>query len=340
MRAMVRGGGRVLATIGATALAVGASLATSTTAAAGTVHLELSWNAPATCPTREAVLDEVARTLGSAHAVSDATVVRVDVTREAADRYQGTLRMTSGGAVHERTLEADGCAAVASAAALIMALAVEGMLPPVPPPTPPPPAHAPPTAPIDAQAAPLPGEPWRSRLVVSASALADTATLPAVALGPDLGVAWVGARHALRLGVSAHGAFFPSRFGGVDDTGGRFDLLEGQLRGCAGYAWNHLEIGPCLGLGVDHMSGSGRGSSVSLTGAGSWASSQGAALASWSLSRWLAVEGLVGAAVPFARPTFVLDSIAGGASSAASTAVHRPAPVSARLGIGLQVRFF
>ncbi len=354
MRAMGRGGERVLAKIVAASVVIAASAGMATTAAAAdTTHLELEWNAPSTCPGRQAVLDEVAHTLGSARAVSDATVVRVDVTRDATattDRFLGTLRMTSGAQVHERRLEADDCAAVASAAALIMALAVEGILPAAPPPSPPPPPAAPPPAPrrspvtrpvpIEPEAAPHATEPWRSRLVVSAAALADTATLPAVALGPDVGVGWSGSHGALRVGVSVHGAFFPSRFGGVDDTGGRFDLLEGLLRGCAGYASGNLEVGPCLGLGVDHMSGSGRGSSVSLTGSGSWASAQGGALASWSLSRWLAVEALVGAAVPLARPTFVLDSPASATAPASSAAVHRPAPVSARFGIGLQLRFF
>jgi hypothetical protein len=354
MRAMRPGRERVLAKVVAAAVAIMASAGMATTAmattaaTADTTHLELEWNAPSTCPTRQAVLDEVAHTLGSARAASDAPVVRVDVSREATattDRYLATLRMTSGAQVHERRMEADDCAAVASAAALIMALAVEGILPATPP-TPRPlqrRSPATPPAPVEPKVAPRLTKPWRSRLVVSAAALADTATLPAVALGADVAVGWNGAHGALHVGVSAHGAFFPSRFGGVDDTGGRFDLLEGQLRGCAGYAWplvGALEVGPCLGLGVDHMSGSGRGSPVSLTGSGSWASALGGALASWSLSRWLVVEGLVGAAVPLARPTFVLDSPASATAPATSSAVHRPAPVSARFGIGLQLRFF
>ena len=181
--------------------------------------------------------------------------------------------MTSGGLAHERRLEADDCVAVASAAALIMALAVEGMLPP--------PVAAGTTSAtghargagsarrargsarvggaVGARGSWCRRVRWRTRRRCRRSRSVRTSAS-----------GWSGAHRALRLGVSAHGAFFPSRFGGVDDSGGRFDLLEGALRGCAGYTWKSVEIGPCLGLGVDHMSGSGRGSSVSLTGSGSW----------------------------------------------------------------------
>ncbi len=215
----------------ASALASGAALAQPAAAAAEASPLDLEWNASPECPARAAVLVEVTRTLGSAQVVNRKVNARVDIERVGRDeasgvpgKYRGTLRIAADGGAHPRQLEADDCVAVTSAAALILALAVEGMLPA-------------PSPPIEPRADLAPATPWRSRLVVSASALADTATLPAVALGPDLGVGWAVRGSALRLGVSAHGAFFPSRFGGVDDTGGRFDLLEGQLRGCAGYAW-------------------------------------------------------------------------------------------------------
>jgi hypothetical protein len=285
----------------------------------------------------------VTRTLGSARAINASTRARVDVEGGAPGQYRGTLRLTADGKVHERHLEADTCEAVASAAALIIALAVEGVLPPPSPPSPPAPERPePPRArpPLPALKADV-GAPWRARLVVSAGALVDTTTLPSVAVGPGVGVGGNLAHGHLRLGLSAQGALFPSLFGGATDAttageGGRFGLVEGAVRGCVAYGWTSLEIGPCLAVGADHMSASGRGSSVTLSGSGTWASGQGMALAAWSLTRWLAVDGQIGAEIPFARPTFVVDSL----SSQASSAVHRPSAVSARIGLGLELRFF
>lgn len=320
----------------ASALASGAALAQPAAAAAEASPLDLEWNASPECPARAAVLVEVTRTLGSAQVVNRKVNARVDIERVGRDeasgvpgKYRGTLRIAADGGAHPRQLEADDCVAVTSAAALILALAVEGMLPA-------------PSPPIEPRADLAPATPWRSQLVLSAAALLDTASLPSVALGPEVGAGWGGEHGALRLGLGLRGAFFPSLFGGVADPtaaageGGRFGLTEGAARGCAAYAWRALEVGPCVGVGVDHMLASGRGSQVTLSGSGTWASGQGAAVAALSLTRALAVSGSAGLVVPFARPTFVVDS----ASPTAEFPAHRPAPVSARLGLGLELRFF
>jgi hypothetical protein len=338
--------GRAWLVVAACALASGVARAQPAVVEADASPLDLEWNAPAECPARAAVLAEVTRTLGSAQVVNRRVNVRVDIARVGRDeangvpgKYRGTVRIGADGGAHPRQLEADECVAVTSAAALILALAVEGMLPPPAPPTPA--TEAPPPPPPAPRAELAPGPPWRSRLVVSAAALVDTATLPSVAVGPEVGAGWRGEHGALRLGLGLRGAFFPSLFGGVADPttageGGRFGLLEGAARGCAAYAWRALEVGPCVGVGVDHMSASGRGSQVTLSGSGTWASGQGAAVAAFSLTRALAISGSAGFVVPFARPTFVVDS----ASSTAEFPAHRPAPVSARLGLGLELRFF
>ena len=96
--------------------------------------VQIVWNAPAACPSREAVAEEVSRILG--HAVAGpVTLARVDVSSDERGRWRAAVSIESHGATSERELEAETCPAIASAVALIVAVADERGLPsePAPP---------------------------------------------------------------------------------------------------------------------------------------------------------------------------------------------------------------
>jgi hypothetical protein len=98
-------------------------------ARAQTQPIALEWKAPADCPTQDAVLGEVARVLG--HVPVGAPVrSRADVARADNGRWQAQLALATTGAQSQRLLVAESCEAIASATALIVAVAIEGGITP------------------------------------------------------------------------------------------------------------------------------------------------------------------------------------------------------------------
>jgi len=86
--------------------------------------LALDWNAPADCPSRKDVLDEVQQLLGGAprSAPSRPLAAAVDVRRDAASTWSAELQTSDQG---RRTLRGESCAAIASATAIVLALAID-----------------------------------------------------------------------------------------------------------------------------------------------------------------------------------------------------------------------
>jgi hypothetical protein len=85
--------------------------------------VDLIWNAPAGCPSRDAVLAEVVRILGGPP--SRPLVAHADVTEMSADHFSLHLTTDVEAAQGERTLDTNSCASLAQAAALILAWTID-----------------------------------------------------------------------------------------------------------------------------------------------------------------------------------------------------------------------
>jgi hypothetical protein len=85
--------------------------------------VRLTWNAPSGCPSGDAVMGEVQRMLGGT--TSHHATVQADVAEVGPAHWSVHLATNVDGAAGERSLDADSCASLASATALIVAWTVD-----------------------------------------------------------------------------------------------------------------------------------------------------------------------------------------------------------------------
>lgn len=288
--------------------------------------VSLTWNAPADCPSREQVLAEVARVLGGSQKGRIPAIARADVVRTDTGRWQAALSVEARDAHSERNLEAESCEAIASGAALIVAVAVEGGVPPPAPPV------STPKAPVAAPAESA-GSSHASQLLVAAAGVIDDGTMPLIAGGGEAALGWSYATPRWRVRALAGASYFPSETKIlVGGEGGDFTLRAASARLCASIARGPFDIGPCLGGEIDSMSGSGFGPAIRpLERNPVWGSAVGTVLASWSLAGPIAVFARADGIVPPARPTFGLPP---------HSDVHQPSLPAWRVALGVELRFF
>lgn len=325
-------------------VAVGAAAAAQGTPAS----VDLAWSAPAECPSRAAVLGEVRGILegGAPHPVD----ARAVVTR-AGQRWHVELAIRSDQGSGERSLDADSCAELASAVALIVALAVD----PTRRATPAPVADAalpvqdgatlapdtgPPSPPTHLEEAEADGP----RLAVSAAGASDFGALPSAALGGAVGVAGLYRRARLE----ARGRIFASQRAGDPSRpaqGVDLSYLGFDARACFAVvatgraARDGVVISPCLGVDVSRLSGNGFAAQTgqkTLSGNGGWFAPEGGLLGTWALGSIVALRVGVDLLVPTSRPAFVV--LAPDGTTAGS--LHRPAPIGGRVDLGVELRFW
>jgi hypothetical protein len=160
----------------------------------------------------------------------------------------------------------------------------------------------------------------------------DTGSLPAVGLGPALGidVAWTG------LELRALGLLLPSTQGSIDaddptSPGADIQLVTGAALVCIPLATNAtaLVIAACAGGEVGRLSGRGTRVDRPYSSAAWWWAARADVAARWTLPvEALAIELVLTAAAPLSREEFVLRDIG---------SVHQPANVIARASLGLRV---
>jgi hypothetical protein len=321
------------------------------------VPLDLSWSAPPGCPGEGSVGGAVARLLeGSSQSGSR---VRVDaVVTQRAGGWTLTLTTTRDGAVGHRAMKADSCAAVADAAALIIALAIDpvhvvepatvaaGSAPPPPPPPPPsPPAMPPIVAPAPPApptvAAPRPPPPPRARPIALGVALAgDVGSLPAPAYGIEVSAAWV----LRRLRLEAYAAYWPAQTATVSLPGvfGTLSadvyLADGGVLGCyAVVATPRWRLEPCAALELGALGASGSGLGVSTPGASFWAAARVDARATLRIADRVALVGGLGVAVPLNRQP--MTETGPGANGPSTVTVFETGSVAGRAVVGPELRF-
>ncbi len=88
-------------------------------------RLSLRWEGPASCPTQESVVSEIARLLGGT-IPEDGPPIRAEATTlQREDGFELTLRTDVEGASGQRVLSASSCEELAAATALILALMID-----------------------------------------------------------------------------------------------------------------------------------------------------------------------------------------------------------------------
>jgi hypothetical protein len=297
----------------------------------GAAAIDLAWNAPAECPTRDVVRGELARALGPTASGQTAGRVQIDVERDADSSWTAKLHIVVRGIASQRSLHAESCETIASAAAVIAEVALEG---PFHEPRPAPNLPSNESANDTRQGAPHGGA---SQLIVGLAGTLDTATQPSLDLGLEGDLGWARRTASWTLRAEASGSVFENRsteVAGQPGEGGTFSLVTGGVRACATRVFGTLEAGPCLGGEVDFMSGSGTGTGAEQ-GSGAWGGLSGSALGTWNLGRAFGVTVRADGVLPLSRPPFVITRF-----EASDIVVHRPAPATFRMAVGIEARFF
>lgn len=291
-------------------------------AAAQTKPMVVIWNAPPGCPTAAHVEAEVENNLARAGAAPAPVVAMVSVSGPTDGRWQSSLLFQVGFTRAERRFEAESCDAIASAAALVIALWAEGR-PDVPPPTAPArDSETPPIAP--------PVAPARTPFVLMLNGVLDWGTMPD---SPGGGMEAAGGPiwtfPGWRLRTLAGLGFFPNRrtplMGVIEQAD--FELVELSGRACATVVMNRFELGPCAGGELAVMHGSGTNLQ---NGTQPWFSLLGSVMASWSISPTVAVFGRAEVVLPTTRSSFAVPY---------GNVVYQVPAVAVRGALGLELRF-
>jgi hypothetical protein len=299
-----------------------AALGSARLAGAQPKPMVVIWQAPPGCPTAANVQAEVEGNLARSVAGPVPVVALVNVRGPTSGRWQASLLFQAGYTRAERRFEAESCAAIASAAALIITLWAEGG-PDAPPPT---------TAAQDSQKPSVApgGAPGGPGFVLMLNGLLDWGTMPdqpAGGMEAAGGPIWTVSGWRLRAlgGLS----FFPNRrtplTGAAEQAD--FELFDVLARGCATVVISRVELGPCAGAELAFMHGSGTSFQDSTHG---WLSLSASALVELSISPAVAVFGRAEVVVPTTGKTF-LDPV--------QNTVYQVPDVAVRGALGIELRF-
>lgn len=333
-------------------IAAGAAFAASARAEA---PLDLSWTAPPSCPSREAIIAEVERLLASRAPRSSRVTARATITKARADYH---LRMVVQGANGERAraLDAPTCEELCDAAALILAIAIDPSAadPPAKPSPAPAPSIAPPkpTEPVERRAPP-PSVPVRRTppppaRVAPPVVIAEPMSLRLVAMvGADQGT-FVGATPSLRVGAAFVAPPLRIELLGMFTWGGRIaapmlpsaggEMLRagGALAGCFERSLDPGDKGaPRASICGGFEGGVIFGTSYGVTSPGSatapWLAPTVYGVVRWPVRRALAVRFDLGIAVPIVEASFVVRGLG---------TVHRVSAVTGSGDIGIELDIF
>jgi hypothetical protein len=258
-----------------------------------TPSLQLEWRGAPECPTRDAFLADVRRLRGAVLETSAEGAVLVEVTLAPAQtRWRASVATRSRGGEGRRELDADTCAEVVAAAAVVVSLALAD-------PDAPPPGEPAAPAPLT----PAPVEPEReATIALGLTGGVRAGPLPAVAPGASL--AAVLTFDAFRFELAGSTPFLAR----VEKNGAAAQLawwVNVRLAACYEFSLGRLVLAPCvLGHG-GWLAGRGEGGAATSSGGGALAVISGGLLARLRLFShlWLRFDGSGGVAL--ARPRFI-----------------------------------
>lgn len=293
--------------------------------AASTAAADVTWQAPAGCPTQTDVRHRIERRIGD-QSLADLEI-SITVTRTA-----GTLTASiDTGALsgHERTLTSTKCDQLADAVALIVArLAGEAGREPTR-------SVLPAPAPrVDAFALALPSSPAVEREAarpvawtggVRALALSGIGMTPEVGVGADVSAFAQRERAFVEVGYAKWAPrpmqILPSVEGAVD-----FDIQLVAVRG--GWASTRMPLRGWAGVEVGRMHGEGPALRTPASGVGRWIAISSGFGVGWPISPRTRLVGTFEVAVPVERARFQFMD---------GSEVREPAPISARSALGVEL---
>ena len=327
------------------ALGLVAALSTSALAASTSPPLALEWTPAEGCPTRDALLAEIARVRGSSAAPSSVSVrLAVD---HAASSWHAALTLTTSSGVSQRAFDGASCEAVAFAAALVTAVALDAEPEPAPAPKPAPPLPLP-------SGPPGPGEdpfaPERVALppsvppriphgTLATTGALESGSLPSVAAGVRVAAGWRGALGPGRLRIEADAALWgpqSTHLAAASSEGATLALEAFGGRACYTFSAGHLELGPCTGLEVERLEARGFSAHRAHDGTAVYGAWQAGALACWNLASPLSLRADLGIRVPVAPPHLVVGD---SSNPASPEPLFTPASAALFAALGVEVRF-
>jgi len=302
---------------------------------------QLSVDAPESCLDPSTLAAEVGDLLGKPlDSVADVDF-RIQISETPARRWRLRLEMIdqrpgSNGTLTvrgSRELEGATCAELAEAAAVAISVSVRAISPETPAAAAPPnTTHATPPLPATRSSSTqsiardaLPTPAWHPAILLALAS--DIGALPNTGLGVDLEAQLQ--RGALQL--VAFGTWFGSQdtFAAAS-AGGSFQLAFGGALACFAPhrgRWTGLA---CGGFELGRLAGTGLGVARPETGAAFWRAARADVGVTAALGGNAALVLRVGAAIPLARPEFVLDG---------ADLVYRPSRLAGRFTAGLEIGF-
>jgi hypothetical protein len=298
--------------------------------------LDIDWSAPAECPRVERVIADVERFLaeGESIRVDARTRVSAVVRREAADRYTLELRARLPGGAVDRSISAERCDLLASAAALVIAVVLEPVVvletvetKAVAPRPATPPAPAP-------KPTPEPRPRTRFGGFVRATGVGAFGVLPrfggGVAGAAGLRIVTTPLA-AGRLEVSAlYEAPQRASADGMPEARALLQLWTVGGRGCWAPAVRKVEFPLCAGAEVGVLRGEGVGLAQPRTARQVWSAAHAGGAVAYAPIRWIALWLGVEGYVAMQTPRFVVDDVG---------PIHRGRRGGVRIHAGLEVRF-
>lgn len=301
--------------------------------------LELAWEAPAGCPDAASVTARVEAILRGPPAAPVAVVARGKVERAGAT-FRLALTLRTGDLEETRAIDAGSCAALAEAAAVVVALAIDPSKedaspePAAPPEPPPPPEPAPPpSAPAPRRKPKRPPPPSRPPSDVSRVALGLGGAFALGALPEASGaVVASGTLRLDRVRVGLLGSFTLPVSASFDRTAGAtFHQLELGAFGSYLVPLGPVALGPAANLEVTQVRVRGFGIRDPKLSTTFWPTAVVGARLEAKLSSRLGLFSRADALVPLAAPAFSL------ATSSDNVRLHEPSLPSLRLSLGLEI---
>jgi hypothetical protein len=304
-------------------------------------RVALTWVAPSSCPSAQAIQSQIESALERANNGNGHVVARAIVTSDES-RWHLTLAIESEHTSGTRTLDADSCEAIAGAVVLIAVLATEPVEVTAPTPTP--------SAAADTNAEAIP-EDDRKKLPstsgkravhvgLGAEGASDIGSLPSIAGGGRLSL-FATYRRARLEAIATMWGKQNAFVAGSSTEGVNLFFLTAGGHACYAVLSNDesasrgLSLSPCAGTEWNRMASGGFGGPSAFANVTEWASVHAGALGSWNLFSFLSLRAAIEAVVPLARPTFVtLDD-----TGAIANTLHRPSVVGARGLAGVEARF-
>ena len=302
--------------------------------------IDIEWNAPQACGSREQVVDQVTAIVGQSGAPVPPMTARVTVTPGAEGGWHATVDIRTAPLEEMRSFDSADCDALTSAVAVILAVAAAGD----PVDRPPEPEHAV-VSPAPPRRVDVAKPPKHEKRALSGPELTMGGTLnfnllPSVAPGGEMTVGWTTRRRPWNVRATLGAALFaPESRTLPTGEGATFWLASPAARVCGTRVIDRVELGPCLGAEVEVMWAAGvhgPGPAFQATPRPTvWWAGAASLFASYAASPRLRLFLRADAMVPAARPTFVVSR-----TVEAPLFLYRPDPWAARTTLGAEMLFF